>query len=189
MLRSKNLCTVLFGSAISFLINLMKRDACWFQLEVASQTPTVERPKNLMNRDTIAILDDEPDRLRAMEPILAKRYPQYNVVTFDNAPDINAWFEANLPSCILICLDHDLGPTRKRDGADFDPGIGRDVSDYLASRDPICPVIIHTTNTDARPGMIFGLEDAGWIVSYVSPYSDVLWVREVWADEVRSVLS
>ena len=141
-----------------------------------------------MNRDTIAILDDEPDRLHAMTPILAERFPQFNVVTFDNAPDISKWFADNLPSCVLICLDHDLGPNRNRDGAAFDPGIGRDVSDYLCSRDPVCPIIIHTTNTDARPGMIFTLEDAGWIVSYVSPYSDVLWVREVWADEVGNVL-
>ena len=141
-----------------------------------------------MDRNTIAILDDEPDRLHAMTPILAERYPQFTVVTFDNAPDINAWFADNINSCVLICLDHDLGPTRKRDGADFDPGIGRDVSDYIATREPICPIIIHTTNTDARPGMILGLEDAGWVVSYVSPYADVLWVREVWADEVDGVL-
>ena len=142
-----------------------------------------------MTRDTIAILDDEPDRLHAMTPILAERYPQYEVVTFDNAPDINDWFTDNLNSCVLICLDHDLGPNFKRDGADFDPGIGRHVSDYLASRQPICPIIIHTTNTFARPGMIFELEGSGWDVSYVSPYSDVLGVREVWADEVANVLS
>ena len=141
-----------------------------------------------MTVDTIAILDDEPDRLEAMVPILNKCYPALNVVTFDNAPDINAWFENNLQSCVLICLDHDLGPTRKREGEDFDPGIGRDVADYLASRDPVCPIIIHTTNTIARPGMIFVLEDADWIVSYVSPYSDVLWVKEVWAEEVGNVL-
>ena len=138
--------------------------------------------------DTIAILDDEPDRLDAMVPILRKRYPRLNAVTFDNAPDINAWFADNLECCVLICLDHDLGPNRKRDGAVFDPGIGRDVSDYLATREPCCPIITHTTNTDARPGMISTLEDAEWKVSYVSPYSDVLWVREVWADEVGNTI-
>ena len=134
-----------------------------------------------VSADTIAILDDEHDRLDAMVPILRKRYPALNVVTFDNAPDINAWFAGNLHLCILICLDHDLGPNRKRDGAVFDPGIGRDVSDYLASRDPVCPIIIHTTNTDARPGMISALEDGGWVVSYVSPYSDLLGSRGVGA--------
>ncbi len=142
-----------------------------------------------MDRNTIAILDDEPDRLQAMAPILAQRFPDFSVVTFDNAPDINAWFADNLSVCALICLDHDLGPNRKRDGKVFDPGIGRDVANYLATREPVCPVIIHTTNTDARPGMIFVLEDAGWAVSYVSPYEDVLWIREVWADAIGEVLA
>ena len=141
-----------------------------------------------MTADTIAILDDEPERLEAMMPVLRELYPALKLISFDNAPDINTWFADNLKSCVLICLDHDLGPNRKRDGRVFDPGIGRDVADYLASRGPVCPIIIHTTNTAARPGMIFVLEDGGWDVSYVSPYSDLLWVREMWADEVRSVL-
>lgn len=124
-----------------------------------------------------------------MVPLLDERYPRLSVVTFDNAPDINAWLADNLNLCVLICLDHDLGPNRTRDGAVFDPGIGRDVADYLASRNPVCPIIIHTTNTGARPGMIAVLEDAGWVVSYVSPYEDVLWIREVWANAVGNAIS
>ena len=140
------------------------------------------------SKSTIAILDDEPDRLEAMLPILESCYPQYPVVTFDNAPDMNSWFQDHLSSCALICLDHDLGPNRKRDGKVFDPGIGRDVADFIASFQPVCPIIIHTTNTIARPGMIVVLEEAGWQVEYVSPYSDVTWIGEVWADEVRKTL-
>ena len=90
--------------------------------------------------DTIAILDDEPDRLDAMVPILRKRYPRLNAVTFDNAPDINAWFADNLECCVLICLDHDLGPNRKRDGAVFDPGIGRDVLTTLRLASHVAPL-------------------------------------------------
>lgn len=71
----------------------------------------------------------------------------------------------------------------------FDPGIGRDVSAFLAARHPVCPIIIHTTNTLARPGMIDELEVGGWRVSHVSPYEDVLWVRDVWADAVGAALS
>ena len=142
-----------------------------------------------MVKDTIVILDDEPDRLRAMVPVLSRKHPELKVVTFDNAPDVNAWFASNLESCVLICLDHDLGPTRKRDGEVFDPGIGRDVADFLATREPVCPIVIHTTNTFARPGMILVLEESGWSVSFVSPYSDTLWIREVWAEEIEHVIS
>jgi hypothetical protein len=55
-----------------------------------------------VNQGTIAILDDERDRLDAMVPIVQKRYPDLNVVTFDNAPDINDWFADELQSCVLI---------------------------------------------------------------------------------------
>jgi hypothetical protein len=139
--------------------------------------------------NTIAILDDEPDRLEAMVSILHSYNPALNVVTFDNAPDINAWFAENLPSCALICLDHDLGPNRTRQGIPFDPGIGRDVADHLARRTPVCPIVIHTTNSAARPGMIIVLEEAGWRVVYVSPYEDLLWVREAWIRTVCEVLA
>ncbi len=139
-------------------------------------------------RKTIAILDDEPDRLTAMLKILSHRFPQYQVATFDNAPAMNTWLTDNIRSCILICLDHDLGPNRQLDDGVFDPGTGRDVADLIASHDPVCPIIIHTTNRDARPGMILSLEDAGWSVSYVSPYNDVSWIGEIWSDAIGDVL-
>ncbi|MCA9198561.1 MAG: hypothetical protein KDA87_13530 [Planctomycetales bacterium] len=141
-----------------------------------------------MKTNTIVILDDEFDRLDAMIPLLHKRYPALNVVTFDNAPDINKWLGDNLLTCVLICLDHDLGANRNRDGTVFDPGVGQNVADYLASQIPVCKIILHTTNTDARPGMIRTLEQAGWDVSYVSPYEGLLWVGEAWANEVKNAL-
>lgn len=141
-----------------------------------------------MTEGTIAILDDESDRIDAMVPVIRQLFPGIAVVTFDNAPDMTSWFSGNLDSCVLICLDHDLGSNRLREGVLFDPGIGRDVADYLATQKPACPIVIHTTNTQARPGMIFVLEEAGWSVSYVSPYEDLLWVKEEWANSVRKML-
>jgi len=136
----------------------------------------------------IALLDDEPERIRAMESFLECTYPQIGRITFDNAPDMNAWLREHVATCLLICLDHDLGPNRRRMGEVFDPGIGRDVVDLLAQLPPACPVIVHTTNTYARPGMMSTLTDAGWKASYVSPYEDTRWIREVWAEEVRRTL-
>jgi hypothetical protein len=37
--------------------------------------------------------------------------------------------------------------------------------------------------------MILAMEDAGWNVSYVSPYANLLWVREVWSEAVEAALS
>lgn len=132
----------------------------------------------------IAILDDEPDRIAAMKPLLSEHAARFDFCVFDNAPDMNVWLAENLDDCVLLCLDHDLGPNRRREGEVLDPGIGRDVVDFLATRNPVCPVIIHTTNIDARPGMLQTLQSAGWAVTYVSPYEDDLWIREVWITEV-----
>jgi FixJ family two-component response regulator len=136
----------------------------------------------------IAILDDEPDRLAAMRPLLTERFSQYGIETFDNAPDMVRWLHEHLREAVLISLDHDLGPDRRRNGRKFDPGIGRDVVDFLATHRPQCPVILHTTNRDALPGMREALEETGWRVTSVMPYGDLDWVREAWIDAVHACL-
>jgi hypothetical protein len=142
----------------------------------------------IASRRTIAILDDEIDRIDAMTRLLSERFSSARVVTFDNAPAMVDWLAGDLSSCALICLDHDLGPNRRIDGEAFDPGIGRDVVDWLANQSPTCPVLIHTTNTIAAPGMMAALEDAGWQCARVSPYGDLLWIREMWITEVAVML-
>ncbi len=136
----------------------------------------------------IVILDDEPQRIHAMLTCLDRKHPQFERIAFDNAPEMNAWLREHVAECELICLDHDLGPTRRRENEGFDPGVGQDVVVLLAEFPPVCPVIVHTTNTIARPGMLSTLADASWRVSYVSPYDDTRWIREVWAAEVQRVL-
>jgi hypothetical protein len=133
----------------------------------------------------IAILDDEPERIGAMLPLVARQFPEHEAVVFENAPDMIAWLTANLDHVCLLSLDHDLGPNQVRDGAVFDPGIGRDVADFLANRSPRCHVILHTTNHLAAPGMTRVLQESGWTVSQVVPYGDLRWVAEAWIDEVR----
>jgi hypothetical protein len=140
-------------------------------------------------RDIIALLDDEPDRIAVMKPWLLENLPSFQVEVFENAPDMIEWLASGVNRCRLICLDHDLGPNQNRNGQVFDPGTGRDVADALAQSAPICPIVIHTTNLHARPGMVFVLEDAGWSVSYVTPYEDTRWIREMWADAIRTVMS
>jgi hypothetical protein len=137
---------------------------------------------------TVAILDDEPDRLTAMVAILAEQFPVLRIATFDNAPEMVSWLEDHLQECALICLDHDLGPNRKRGEETFDPGIGRDVADWLATNDPVCPVIVHTTNTLAAPGMIAVLDEAGWKTDRVLPYDDIAWIGEAWIQAVHEAL-
>ncbi len=137
---------------------------------------------------TIAILDDEPDRVDAMLRSLSANCPEYETAVFDNAPDMIEWLAEHHDKACLICLDHDLGPNRQREEKSFDPGTGRDVVDFLAGLPPTCRVVVHTTNQLAAPGMLQALEDRGWSVSRVSPYSDLDWIEEDWIEEVERSL-
>jgi hypothetical protein len=66
-----------------------------------------------------------------------------------------------------------------------DPGTGLEVANYLAQQRPVCPVIIHSTNTRAAIAMERALADAGWSVTRVPPYGDLDWVREAWLPAAR----
>lgn len=130
---------------------------------------------------TIVILDDEIDRLEAMMAVLSERLPEYDLVTFKNAPDIVAWLKSNISSAAIISLDHDLFPQSEEEP---DPGTGRDVADFLATQSPVCHVIIHTTNSGAAAGMELVLNDQGWSNSRVVPFNDLEWVKAWWIREV-----
>jgi hypothetical protein len=132
----------------------------------------------------IVILEDDPYRIQEMISCLCEQFPGVEVVTFDNAPDMIDWLKENLEGTRIICLDHDLGPNRSRHGEVFDPGTGRDVADYLATREPICPILIHTTNSLAAPGMAMVLNDSGWYHLRVLPYCDLEWIRESWIIDI-----
>jgi CheY-like chemotaxis protein len=134
---------------------------------------------------TILVLEDDEDRAAAMKMVLAERFDQFKHVFFDNAPETIAWLKENLKEAVLICLGHDLGPNRQRGDRVFDPGTGRDVVDYLANQTPRCPVIVHTTNSWAAPGMEMTLKEAGWKFSRVIPTADLKWIGTIWVRKLN----
>lgn len=139
-------------------------------------------------KNVILIMDDDKGRLSSMNTLVEDTYPDYKTALIDNAPDTIAWLSDHLPSVALISLDHDLGPNRQRNGEVFDPGTGRDVVDYLVTQEPVCPVIVHTTNHIARDGMLFALEGAGWKTSFVVPHDDLEWIHGTWKAEIEKYL-
>src|SRR5258707_13482673 len=110
----------------------------------------------------IVILEDNPERAATMRHCLADRFYQYDAQFFDDAAMMKDYLEVNLPETLLICLDHDLELKSTPTGESLDPGTGRDVADYLSSKTPVCPVVIHTTNSAAGQGMEAILKDARW---------------------------
>ncbi len=137
---------------------------------------------------TIAILEDDPGRTAAFRDVLARLAADHVVVIIDNAPDLIGWLEQGLASSVLICLDHDLGPSRHRGDERFEPGCGRDVVDWLAQRPAQCPVIVHSSNGVAVTGMLFALEEAGWSTGRVIPFGGLDWVEAEWAPAITRAL-
>jgi len=137
--------------------------------------------------ERVAILEDDPNRITAMQTCLAEVLPGVDVVVFEDAQEMIAWLGQNLGDVTLISLDHDL-PLRDREGKSIDCGTGRQVADYLASVPPTCPVIVHSSNNFFAPGMFFALGDAGWPCSRVYPCDDTAWVANAWAEQVRQYL-
>jgi hypothetical protein len=138
----------------------------------------------------ILILDDTAARVVEMRKVLSSLLPAMEVVAFDNAPDCLDWLPTGLADASLICLDHDLGPTRDPRPGDapdrrFDPGIGRDVADVLAMYPPVCPLIVHSSNSLAVPGMLRVLSESGWPCSAVMPSDDLRWIPTDWRQEVE----
>ena len=126
----------------------------------------------------IAILDDDHQRVAAMRNFLARFLPQCKPVAFDNAPDLIQWLQNHLRSTVLISLDHDLGPSRTF-------GTGQEVVTYLTTQRPACPVIVHSANYLAAPGMEQMLIDSGWTCCRVIPLNDLDWIDEAWIPEVQ----
>jgi hypothetical protein len=137
----------------------------------------------------IAILEDDGARTAAMRVRLTESFPNYEFVFFNNAPDMIELLRDHLPSAVLICLDHDLGPSRTRNGEAFDPGTGQDVVNYLATQNPLCPVIIHTANYLAAPGMELMLSESGWTCCRVVPVDNLEWIDNAWIHEIRWYLA
>jgi len=135
-------------------------------------------------QQSIAILEDNDDRIAVMRDYAADKFPFFEVQVFRTAPAAIAWLQCHLSHVVLISLDHDLEPALELE-ADTDPGTGRDVADFLASQSPQCPVVIHSTNVRAARAMEGELSESGWQVERITPYDDLAWVAEAWLPIMR----
>ena len=136
----------------------------------------------------IAILEDDERRAEMMRQEIAQNFPSLDCMIFENAPDMITWLKDSVGKVVLMSLDHDLGPNSERDGKVFNPGVGRDVVDFLEIQKPICPVIIHTTNRFGGDGMRYALEEAGWTVKRIVPFDDLSWIKNEWIKIIAKLI-
>lgn len=134
----------------------------------------------------LLILDDDRVRLRGFDAIAPLLGKEWEIKAWRDAPSMISEVDLLLSRAHLISLDHDL---YKDSESDPDPGSGRVIADHLAKRDPVCPVIIHSTNTDAAWGMHNELKAGGWRVELVHHLSQTTWIEDLWLPVARQILS
>ncbi|MHC4718310.1 MAG: cyclic-phosphate processing receiver domain-containing protein [Planctomycetota bacterium] len=137
----------------------------------------------------IAILEDDPGRVAIMSDCLSVAGAQGRARWFRSAPAMIEWLDAHLDEPALISLDHDLLYLPDPNGELIDPGDGRDVANFLATRQPVCPVIVHSSNEPRASEMAVTLQQAGWHVTRVFPIAGPDWIDTQWLGAVRCLLA
>jgi len=89
-----------------------------------------------------------------------------------------------LADTCLISLDHDLVPLSAESP---DPGTGLEVAEFLSRQQPVCPVILHTSNHERRWSMHNEFRFAGWSVEIIPPIGDD-WIQSSWLPKARALI-
>src|SRR5438552_2278663 len=134
---------------------------------------------------TILILEDNDERIAAFQKTVEGLGDGFEVKIWRDAPSMIAQCEAFFPTAALISLDHDLNPMPD---AMVDPGTGVDVARFLGDFMPVCPVLIHSSNTERVYSMHNELRFGGWMVDRVGPLG-ADWIETSWLRRVRALLA
>jgi len=133
---------------------------------------------------TILILEDDDERIAAFQQTAAGLGAGFEVKIWRDAPSMIAECEQFFPTTALISLDHDLNPLPD---ATTDPGTGMDVARFLGDFMPVCPVLIHSSNTDRVYSMHNELRFARWLVDRVGPLGTD-WIQTSWLRGVKRLV-
>ena len=136
----------------------------------------------------IAILEDNVDRQAVMRRCIADRFYTFDAHFFDESGAMIRFLDLHLTEAVAISLDNDLELKPGPDGRMIDPGSGVEVAEYLANKPAVCPVVIHTTNTNAAESMKSLLAAAGWGTRRVVPFDDMNWIESDWLFAMRRVI-
>src|SRR5438874_7447356 len=115
-----------------------------------------------MNRQTIILLEDDADRVCGFESAVPQLGPAYRLRT---------WRDLN-----------------KETPESPDPGDGVDVASFLARLPCLCPVILHTSNTDRVWSMHNEFRFGGWDAEHVTPLGTD-WIKQSWLPVAGKLLN
>ncbi|MGA2071093.1 MAG: cyclic-phosphate processing receiver domain-containing protein [Sedimentisphaerales bacterium] len=123
-------------------------------------------------------------RIKRFKVILNNFGTGFELKVWRNAKKMINELDRYMQMSVLISLDHDLNPVKP---GGSDPGDGLDVAKFLALRDPMCPVIIHSSNVSRSDMMMGELELGGWEVKRIVPIGDD-WIEIDWASLAKQLI-
>jgi hypothetical protein len=132
---------------------------------------------------TILMLEDDAERRDRFEAVVANRFRDFRLLVWQSAIRMVEEVESHLQSASLIALDHDL----VEEPGQPDPGDELQAAKWLAARSPICPVIIHTSNTRRGDAMEGEFQLARWTCLRILPIGDD-WIEVDWYHAARRLL-
>ena len=130
------------------------------------------------------ILEDKPEHKAEFERLAPTLGEEFEVLIWDDANRMRNECERFLSRAALISLEHDLDP---KPGACIDPGNGLDMARFLAEKPPVCPVIVHTSNTDRSFSILNELRFADWRVDRVGQVGQQ-WIEKYWTLKAKELL-
>lgn len=129
----------------------------------------------------IAVLEDDQRRISAIQAAARRYFTDYELRIFISAREMIAWLAGSPSNVRILSLDCDLDSSAVDD---VGCGTGEDVTEYLASNLPNCPILIHSSNAMRAPAMHMELALAGCKRVQLCPFRD----SDSWATDVRNQL-
>ena len=134
---------------------------------------------------TILLLEDMEERVLAFQ-VAVSTLENVRMLVWRDARVMVRELPDHLPHASLISLDHDLLPPK---GVRDQPGRGMDVCEFLAKRNPSCPVLLHTANHIKVWPMMNELSFSRWGIHRTPPVGmQEGWIGTVWLPRVRMLL-
>jgi hypothetical protein len=134
----------------------------------------------------ILVLDDDRERLDAFRQCMPSLGNGWDLHVWQYVGALRSEAGARLKDARLISLDHDLYPEK---AGTADPGTGREAAEWLATQHPECPILIHSSNTDAAWGMYNVLARAGCSVEVVHHLNELDWIGTKWLPVARRAVA
>lgn len=137
-----------------------------------------------MSRHTIILLEDNVDRVNQFTSAVAQLGADYKLRVWRDAARMMSECHGVLADAALISLDHDLN--RENEGSS-DPGDGVQAAEFFSRLPILCPVILHTSNTERVWSMHNAFRFCGWQAEQVVPFGED-WILRSWLPKARLLL-